>query len=244
MHDGTNNGGRSIFTDLKAPATFYLVRHGESEGNRELRIQGKSDRPLTDVGRDHARRAGDWLAGHPVDAIVASPLSRARETAGIIASTIASAKGTSPQEVMLDADLEEIDTGCFTDRTFQELQRDEPELWKDFSRESWQGVPDAERISDLEARSLRVWSRLTDLASQGHSRIVAVSHGGFIHWLIKTTFATGWDSWFPRIRITNCSISELRVEMVPQDPQTLVPMAEWYRLAWQPWNLSASPVLP
>ena len=60
---------------------FFLVRHGETEWNRIHRIQGSSDIPLNDTGRTQAKKAGAVLSRHSFDLIVASPLSRAMETA-------------------------------------------------------------------------------------------------------------------------------------------------------------------
>ncbi|MGO4690539.1 histidine phosphatase family protein [Glaciibacter sp. 2TAF33] len=66
--------------------TLALIRHGETEWNRELKLQGSTDIPLNDTGRGQAREAVELLAPERWDAIVSSPLSRARETAEIIAS--------------------------------------------------------------------------------------------------------------------------------------------------------------
>ena len=65
---------------------FALVRHGETEWNRARRIQGSTDIPLNDTGRQQAGAAGQLLAPHAWSRIVASPLSRAEETATIIAT--------------------------------------------------------------------------------------------------------------------------------------------------------------
>ncbi|MDQ1526168.1 MAG: putative phosphatase, partial [Microbacteriaceae bacterium] len=65
---------------------LYLVRHGETDWNRERRIQGSTDIPLNATGREQARRTGRLLARRHWDGIVSSPLSRASETARIIAS--------------------------------------------------------------------------------------------------------------------------------------------------------------
>ena len=64
---------------------FFLVRHGETEWNRVRRIQGVSDIPLNVTGRAQAAALGNILSQHRFDLIVSSPLSRAMETATIVA---------------------------------------------------------------------------------------------------------------------------------------------------------------
>ncbi|MFF2242803.1 histidine phosphatase family protein [Arthrobacter sp. NPDC058130] len=65
--------------------TFALVRHGQTDWNAQRRLQGSTDVPLNDVGRCQARDAVAVLSGYEWDAIVCSPLSRAAETADLIA---------------------------------------------------------------------------------------------------------------------------------------------------------------
>jgi uncharacterized phosphatase len=66
--------------------TFALIRHGQTDWNAQRRLQGATDIPLNDVGRDQAREAVDVLSAFEWDAIVSSPLSRAAETANVIAA--------------------------------------------------------------------------------------------------------------------------------------------------------------
>jgi uncharacterized phosphatase len=66
--------------------TFALVRHGQTDWNAQRRLQGSTDIPLNDVGRAQARDAVAVLSGYEWDAIVSSPLSRAAETADLIAA--------------------------------------------------------------------------------------------------------------------------------------------------------------
>jgi len=65
--------------------TFALVRHGQTDWNAERRLQGSTDIPLNEVGRGQARDAAAVLSPYAWDAIVSSPLSRAAETADLIA---------------------------------------------------------------------------------------------------------------------------------------------------------------
>lgn len=66
--------------------TFALIRHGQTDWNAEARIQGSTDIPLNGVGRGQARDAVAALSGNDWDVIVSSPLSRAAETADLIAA--------------------------------------------------------------------------------------------------------------------------------------------------------------
>lgn len=66
--------------------TFALVRHGQTDWNAQRRLQGSTDIPLNDVGRGQARDAVALLSEGMWDAIVSSPLSRAAETADLIAA--------------------------------------------------------------------------------------------------------------------------------------------------------------
>ncbi len=84
----------------------YIVRHGQTERSARHVYSGQTDVPLTALGRDQARRAGEILASAGIDAIFSSPLSRARDTA----EAIAAATGVPAQ---VDPRLIEVDYGPF-----------------------------------------------------------------------------------------------------------------------------------
>jgi broad specificity phosphatase PhoE len=89
---------------------LFLVRHGENEDNVEGILNGHRDRPLTERGREQARIVGEKLKGEDIQVAYSSPLSRALETAEIIAGIIGIA------EVTTHPDLIERDFGVMTGR--------------------------------------------------------------------------------------------------------------------------------
>jgi probable phosphoglycerate mutase len=84
---------------------FLYLRHGETDWNAESRAQGSSDIPLNERGREQARDAARILAAYPCAGIIASPLSRARETAEIVAA----ARG---MDVAIETGLHEVSFGA------------------------------------------------------------------------------------------------------------------------------------
>lgn len=148
---------------------IYLVRHGQTEFNRERRIQGRFDSPLTELGvrqaqavagllKDLIREADGWR-------IVSSPLGRAASTAQIAGQRLG-------LPVELDDRLREISWGPHDGRLRAELEAELPDT---FARTSWAfDVPDGETYEDVAAR---VASWLADLPPEPERRIIAVSHG-------------------------------------------------------------------
>ena len=149
---------------------IYLVRHGQTEFNRERRIQGHVDSPLTDLGVRQARAVGrllrDLIGDPAVWRIVSSPLGRAHTTAQIIASVL---KGP---EIELDDRLKEMSWGAKDGRLRAELEAETPET---FGRTGW--AFDASVGESYETVAARVGDWLASLAPEPERRIIAVSHG-------------------------------------------------------------------
>lgn len=134
--------------------TLLLVRHGETDWNAESRLQGHTDRPLSDYGRRQARRLADELADEPLDAIYASDLERARETAEIVGERLG-------LPVVLDPDLREKDWGTWEGLT--PVERDRVELVGE----------------STEAHQERILFALARIAeTHPGERVLVVTHGG------------------------------------------------------------------
>jgi broad specificity phosphatase PhoE len=150
------------------------VRHGETDWNRERRWQGQADPPLNERGRGQARELATRLDGTVLDAIYASDLARARETAEILAA----AKGVS---VTVDPALREIDVGEWSGLTTAELERRFP----DGLRRHADGGDGWEHGETHAAMSIRIVGAVTRLAAAHRSEtVLCVLHGGVIRALL------------------------------------------------------------
>jgi len=169
---------------------LYLVRHGETDWNRSRRIQGVTDIPLNQTGRAQAARAGALLARRPWDAIVASTLSRAFETAQIIAGEV-----RLPEPAPM-AEFVERDYGEAEGLDDQELARRYPPRTPIPGRESREQV------------AARVMPALDGLAA-AHPRqsLIVVTHGAVIRTVLDEV-APG--SLHVGVPITNGSIHSFR----------------------------------
>jgi probable phosphoglycerate mutase len=148
--------------------TLLLARHGESDWNREPRWQGHADRPLTDVGRAQARRLAARLADIALDAIYASDLRRARQTAEVVARA-------QRLEVHVDPRLREVDVGSWSGLTREDAERrfpDDVRRW----RNGETGWRDGETYEQMSRRVVAAVDRLATAHAGG--RVLIVSHGG------------------------------------------------------------------
>ena len=169
---------------------LYLVRHGETNWNRQKRIQGLTDIPLNDTGRDQAKATGTLLARRRWDAVVSSPLSRARETANIIAVVLGLDEPTTMDAIV------ERNYGAAEGLNWGEVERDFPRGTDVPGRESREQV------------SARVVPALIRLAEQRPGQaLVVVSHGGAIRAVLEEVEPSASHGM-----ITNGSVHSFRLE--------------------------------
>ncbi|WP_333772814.1 bifunctional RNase H/acid phosphatase [Streptomyces sp. IBSBF 3136] len=119
----TSAPGWGAAPDMGAPATFVLLRHGETPLTPQKRFSGSggTDPSLSEAGREQARRVAEALARRgTIQAVVASPLARTRETAGIVAARLG-------LDVGIDEGLRETDFGAWEGLTFGEVRERHPD---------------------------------------------------------------------------------------------------------------------
>jgi broad specificity phosphatase PhoE len=180
---------------------IVLLRHGESTGNAEMRWQGQSDYPLTDTGRAQARALAErWKAEKEhFDLIVCSPLSRARETAGILAAEL-----DAPVEA--DPLWMERDNGEFSGLTAHEATErfPRPDFINPYDAVGGQGEGDWELF-------LRGGQGLHDLLRRPAGRYLVISHGGLLNQVMHAVvgIAPHANNAGPRFRFGNTGFARL-----------------------------------
>jgi broad specificity phosphatase PhoE len=164
--------------------TLLLVRHGETDWNRDGRYQGWADPPLNETGREQARLLAEQLRAIPFDAAYSSDLRRAHETAELVAAP-------HGVPVVVDPGLREIDVGSWSGLTRAEVL----ERFPDFTR------PDGESREAHGARVLAAAERIA--RANVDRRVLVVTHGGTLRAL------HGHVSDEPFHPVENCGVLQL-----------------------------------
>ena len=164
---------------------LVLIRHGQSTANATGVWQGQLEFPLSEEGRRQARRAGRALAGESLEGLYSSPLSRAFETAEIIAQEA----GFSGEVVAVEG-LMERQGGLLEGTTLAEREARYPELMRKFlsipEEEGW-AVVGAETDEEVLARFGPSICEIRARHPVG-GRIVVVSHGGAMRAFLRDRF--------------------------------------------------------
>lgn len=154
---------------MNQPVQFTLVRHGETIWNREMRLQGSKDIPLSDAGLAQAERVAARLSGETFHVLYSSRLQRAHKTG----ERIAAATGV-PHHV--HEDLRERHYGEVEGFTREQILDRYPDFWTPGQTYEVAGV---ESFEELSARAYNAVSQIADQHPGEH--VVLVSHGGTIN---------------------------------------------------------------
>jgi len=179
--------------------TILLIRHGETDWNRERVFRGVFDIPLNDNGRDQARLAAEALRSDKIDAAYTSPLSRAAETAEIVL-------GPHGINATLHQGLLDFDYGDWTGKR----ESDVAELWSE-EHAIWNSHPHSIRIpggDTLQDVFDRVYSAMEEVAKEHDSQTVAL----FTHRVVNKLLIIGALGLnlnrFPFIVQGNCCVNK------------------------------------
>lgn len=159
-------------TPITISQRLFLVRHGETDWNREGRLQGGQDIPLNALGREQAVEAAgrlrDLVKGYDGLDFVASPMQRACETMEILRHQL----GLPPKDYRIEERLKELTFGEWEGFTWREVRKAERELALARERDKWSFVPPGGESYKMLAERIRpVLEGLT-------RETVLVSHGG------------------------------------------------------------------
>ncbi len=147
---------------------IFIARHAETDWNRARRVQGVSDISLNARGRAQAEAFADRLASEKLEAIYASPLARARETAEAIAR-----RHGLPVQII--PGLSEFHQGELEGRYLKDLITDYPDLLAAFAKDPADvRIPGGETMAEVQARA---WAAFTEILDRHeHGSVVLISH--------------------------------------------------------------------
>ncbi len=189
-------------TETKPRTELILIRHGQTRWNLEERSQGHGDSPLTEIGLQPADLVGRRLAGMAVDALSASDLGRAVDTAKAIGRHTGHA-------VQTDARLREQNFGVFDGMTVEERARKFPEvhaIWA--TKDPDYRIPGGESLRD---RYDLVVGCLDELAAaHPGQRLVVVTHGGNLNAVLRHCMSMPLNAARPFV-LKNASLNIFRV---------------------------------
>lgn len=202
--------------------TVLLVRHGETDWNREGRMQGWAPTGLNDRGHEQARRLGASLAAeYDIDRVVASDLCRTRETTAGIRD------GGVEAEPTFDSGWRERSLGVYQGFTRAELNEQFPAFALYNGALALEEQPEGgESFVEMYERVTDAWQRL--LADAGDETVLVVTHGGPITMVLAMFEGRDLLSAVKTYGVKNCGLSEIEVgeEIRRQDDLLFEPVRD------------------
>lgn len=185
---------------------IYIIRHGESLGNKDKIFLGQLDRDLTSLGYEQARLAAEFFKDKRVDVVYSSSLLRAVNTA----KAVADLKGL---EVIKSDSLREINAGDWQGRSYDNIAETYPEMWAVWRNADYENVKTPDGETPVQVLS-RVYSELEEIAKKhdGQSVVVA-SHGLAIRVALRYITRGKIDTWAANASITKLKFKDGKFEV-------------------------------
>jgi len=158
---------------------IFVIRHGETDSNKEGRYLGRTDEPLNAIGIDQAKKLAEKTSDLDIEIIYCSPLKRAIETTEFI-------KTNHTCEVVIDEHFIERFIGVYEGLTKEEAKNKYPDLYaKNITRIFDDAPPNGETINEVIGR---VFAGLNEIKSQNKFSNILISTHGFIAKVINKYF--------------------------------------------------------
>ncbi|MBN2543754.1 histidine phosphatase family protein [bacterium] len=182
---------------------FILVRHGETEWNKQGVFRGRKDLALNENGIQQAKALSQWLANEKIDAVFSSPLKRAIQTAEQIASP-------RNLEVKIEENFNNIELGEWQGEPKTGIKDKYPEEWNLWinDTENWK-VKGSETLQDIRDRAIPAVQKLTE--EYTGKTVVIVSHRSVLKLLITTLIGIE-SGGFWNVYLDNASYSILEYD--------------------------------
>ena len=193
---------------------LFLIRHGQTDWNRDRKIMGRKPIPLNETGRAQAQKVAGYLAAYPLDICLSSPVLRAFETAQCICSQ-------QKVKPVLREELAEIDYGSWVDHTFSSIHENYAEAWEKYRIDPNDLVfPGGESIQAV----LQRMGKLVDeaLLTYPGQRVAMVSHADVLKFAIAHVFG------FPLTILRQFSFENCGVALIRYD-EKLGPRLTWFQ---------------
>lgn len=181
---------------------LILVRHGQTDWNREGRVMGFNPIPLNTTGREQVARAAEFLKPLTVAAVYSSPIQRAMESAQLLAEEFS--LSVTPFEA-----VKEINYGDWVNTTFAEIKKADADLYERYQREpSQMQVPGGEAPLHVQERAVAGMQQL--IKRHATENVIVVSHADVIKVIVAHFLGLSIDSMM-RIGCDNASVSVVSV---------------------------------
>ncbi|MCC5910257.1 MAG: alpha-ribazole phosphatase [Clostridiaceae bacterium] len=181
-------------------AKLYLVRHGETEENRNSRFCGWTDAPLNELGRLQAQKVAAALKDVELDAIYTSNLKRAKETASYI-------KEYNECIIYEVEQLKELNFGKVEGLTIEEIKQNHPDIYSGLENDYIKvKFPSGESLEEMHHRVVMAVDKI--LQDHQDENILLVAHSGVIRSIIAHLL-TGDITYHWNFKVEHCSISTI-----------------------------------
>lgn len=185
---------------------IYIIRHGETDANKNAVLQGSSNWPLNEFGIKLAEMTGENMKGIKFDACFSSPLDRARQTAEIILQ-----KTNNNCEICFDDRIKELNMGIYEGKKFKPDELEVPIIkillfkYNAFLCGRFKGGENARELCD------RTQDFLKELSKKDYENVLVSTHGCAMRAMLNMLYKRKWSFWQGGVPF-NCAVNIVEVK--------------------------------